>query len=661
MTYPVRIDRSVRVPMADGTEIALTLYLPDAPGDGPFPAVVESVPYRKDDDCYARDWVNYTYLAEQGFAGVRIDIRGTGASDGVIENEYVPREQEDTLEVLAWTAAQDWCSGRLGMWGISWGGFSALQTAMLRPPELKAIAAVHATHDRFTTDVHYYGGALHLLEQVDWPVGMVALNGLPPDPEILGEQTSGELWREKWRQRLESTPQWLPEWLAHQQRDAYWIHGSPAADYGSITAATLLFGGWLDGYVDGILDMLEHLECPRRAIVGPWGHYRPATGVPKPTYDHLAEMVRWFGHWLRGDDNGVRDDPRLTAYIRTAAPFDAAEATGYWRHEPHWPPEDQRTREWHLDARRLSHQPGSGSVESWSGPWGVGGQVPQWDTGGWGSADTGSDDLHSLTFETEPLSEALEILGKPVADLLVSVDRPFGHVAVRLIDVAPDGEGRLISRGLLNLSFREGFSRPSPVPVGEPIRARIELRVTSAVIQPGHRLRLAVAGADFPLAWPPPGAVTLSVHHGNQSKLVLPTVERMGPGPVPVEEAPTRDAPVENLGSGHESSLMHDDGVTTYRRMVSGTQRLPLRSDFVYENRQTIEVSVPDDDPLGARAWSKATVRLSRPGWEVSTEGTVTVTCDATRLRLDIELIARESGDVFWQKGWKRIIPREWI
>jgi predicted acyl esterase len=490
---------------------------------------------------------------------------------------------------------------------------------------------------------------------------MVALNGLPPDPEILGEDILGQGWRERWRQRLESTPQWLPEWLAHQQRDAYWIHGSPAADYSSITAATLLFGGWLDGYVDGILDMLEHLKCPRRAIVGPWGHYRPATGVPKPTYDHLAEMVRWFGHWLRGEDNGARDDPLLTVYIRTAPPFDAAETAGYWRNERQWPPEDRRDQVWHLDAGRLSPQPGSGGAESWSGPWRVGGQVPQWDTAGWGSADTAADDRHSLIFETGPLTEPLEILGKPAADLVVSVDRPFGHVAVRLIEVSPEGEGRLISRGLLNLAFRDGFSQPSPVPVSVPIRAKIELRATSAVIPAGYRLRLAVAGAYFPLAWPPPGAVTLSVHHGSPSKLVLPAVERHGQRPVVIEEPPGREAPVESLNSQHESSLVHDDGVTVYRRVVAGAQRAPQRSDLVYENRQTIEVSVPDDDPQGVRAWSRAEVRLSRPGWEVATEGTVTLTCDQTQLFLEIELTAREGGDVFWERGWSWIIPREWI
>jgi putative CocE/NonD family hydrolase len=210
VTYRVSIDREVFVPMEDGVRIALTLYLPDAPGDGPFPTIVESVPYRKDDEMMAADYRTYSYLAERGFAGVRIDIRGTGASTGVIEDEYVEREQLDTLAVFDWLETRDWCDGNLGMWGISWGGFSALQTAMLRPSQLRAIAPVHATHDRFACDVHYTGGSLHAAEQLDWPGAMVASNGLPPDPEIFGDG-----WREEWFRRLEATPQWISTaWLA---------------------------------------------------------------------------------------------------------------------------------------------------------------------------------------------------------------------------------------------------------------------------------------------------------------------------------------------------------------------------------------------------------------------------------------------------------------
>ncbi|MBK5268204.1 MAG: CocE/NonD family hydrolase, partial [Acidimicrobiia bacterium] len=415
--YPVRIDRRVFVPMTDGVRVGVTVYLPDGQGDGPFPAVVESVPYRKDEDFLGPDWRTYSYLAGRGIAGVRVDVRGTGASDGVATDEYTALEMSDTLEILTWTAGQDWCNGNLGMWGISWGGFSSLQAAMSRPPELKAIVAAHATHDRFASDVHYVGGSLHAAEQADWPGSMIAYNGLPPDPEIVGDR-----WMEMWMERLEGTPQWPFNWLRHQQRDDYWLHGSPCADYGSIEAATLLIGGWLDGYVDGMLALLEHLDCPKRAVIGPWGHYRPATGVPAPTYDHLDLMARWFGHHLRGDDNGVMEMPELTAWIRTAPPYDGARSQGYWRVEPSWPPDDGIR--WQ---RRLSELAHDGSL-TWSGPQWVGSHAPFWDRAGLGSTDSSADDSASLVFETEPLAEAIEILGPPEVDLHVTVDEPVGLV-----------------------------------------------------------------------------------------------------------------------------------------------------------------------------------------------------------------------------------------
>ena len=235
-----------------------------------------------------------------------------------------------------------------------WGGFSALQTAMLRPPMLEAICAMHATHDRFATDVHYIGGALHLFEQVDWPVGMAAQNLLPPDPAIVGDR-----WMEMWLDRLAATPQWLVDWLEHQARDEFWRHGSPCEDYGSITAATLLIGGWLDPYVDGMLDLLAHLDAPRRAVIGPWGHHRPATGAPGPTLDHFDLLARWFGHWLADEDTGVMDDPLLTMYVRTGPPYDPVpgDVPGRWRAEPAWPLADGADLTLHLDHGTLTGDP----------------------------------------------------------------------------------------------------------------------------------------------------------------------------------------------------------------------------------------------------------------------------------------------------------------
>jgi putative CocE/NonD family hydrolase len=643
--------------MDDGVVIALTVYQPDSRSDGPYPTIVESLPYRKDDAFYSSDWPTYAYLAQKGFAGARIDIRGTGASTGIIEDEYVPREQQDTLTVLRWLAEQDWCSESLGMWGVSWGGFSSLQTAMLRPPELKAIAPVHATHDRFACDVHYTGGSLHAQEQVDWAPSMVVGNGLPPDPDIVGD-----VWFERWMERLEETPQWPGIWLRHQRRDDYWLHGSPCADYGAIECPTLLIGGWVDGYVDGMLAMAQHLTCPTRAVIGPWGHYRPATGCPGPGLDHLDLLARWFGHHLRGDDNGIMDLPAVTAFIRTGVPYDGPSqppfddppTPGYWRAEPAWPPADAVEVEMGLDG--LSH----GNL-TWSGPQWVGKHAPAWDRAGRGSSDSAEDDAHSVTFETDPLQTPLEILGTPEVEVVVSSDQVVGMVAARLLVVSPEGEGHLITRGNRNLAFPEDLSSPQPVVPGTAIAVRIPLLTTSAVIPAGWRMRLALSGADFPVVWPPGQRFSLTFDP-QRARLRLPTVPLRGdeanvsiPTPPPPPEPPGFEEVTRS-----RSGATRDGATTIYQRHRYSSEIQPERADLSLISDETWTVSVDDDDPASTRVRSDALLIMERPGWKVSTRGSMELTADADSFHLNIDLTALHDDRVVFTRTWVDTVPREW-
>jgi uncharacterized protein len=634
--------------MSDGTRVALTLYLPD--GDGPFPTVVESLPYRKDDDCTARDYSTFAYLASRGIAGVRIDVRGTGASTGIIENEYLAIEQHDNIEVLDWIVDQTWSNGNVGMWGISWGGFSSLQTAMLRPPQLKAVVAVHATHDRFSCDVHYTGGSLHAAEQVDWPPSMITTNALPPDPDIVGDG-----WMDEWIERLENTPQWPVEWLQHQQRDDFWKHGSPSVDYTSIECPTLLIAGWLDGYVDGMLALAENLKCPTRTVIGPWGHYRPATGKPGPTYDHLDLMARWFGHHLRGDDNDVMSLPAVTAYIRTDLPYDPEHGAvgGYWREEEVWPPEDRQKRELVLEA--LTHR-----ETTWDGPQWVGAHAPAWDRSGISSGDSSEDDLLCLTFETEPFAEMVEILGSPSLELTVASSRSFGMVAARLLVVSPDGASHLITRGNRNLAFPDSFDNPvTPVP-DMPTHLTIPLMATSAVIPAGSRVRLALSGADFPIVWPPPGQFQLTVDAGN-SRLTLPTVTRDRTSTeiaLPESPAPPQP-PVTELSGGASWEVERDGERAVFRRHLSSAEYQPTRNDLTYTTDQTWTVQVGNDDPGTTSAEARSHLTLGRPGWTVAVNGTIAIS-GRESLQVHIELNAFHNQKEIWSKTWDESIPRVW-
>lgn len=646
MTYSVRVDRRVFVPMDDGTRLALTLYLPDTEADGPFPAVVESLPYRKDDDCFARDYRTYHYLAQRGIAGVRIDVRGTGASTGVIVDEYVEQEQLDNLAVMEWLEAQEWCDGNLGMWGISWGGFSALQAAMLRPPQLKAIMVMHATHDRFACDVHYTGGSAHAAEQLDWPGSMVTTNALPPDPEIFGDG-----WYAEWMRRLEETPQWPFEWLKHQYRDAYWLHGSPMADYAAIQCPTLLVGGWLDGYVDGMAALAENLSCPTRTVIGPWGHDRPATGVPAPTLDHFDLMARWFGHHLRGDDNGVMELPPVTAFVRTAPPYDGDRVEGVWRAESAWPPDDRNEME--LSLADMEHGP-----TSWSGPQWVGSHAPFWDRGGFQTNDPEEDDAASMQFSTASFNDGVEILGSPTVVARVTTDRHVGLLAARLLVVDPAGRAYLICRASRNLTFPRDLSEPTaPVP-GRPMDVTLPLGATSAVIPPGWHLRLSLSGADFPVVWPPPTRFTLTVDPAHSS-LTLPTVPPR-PSDRTLDIAPAAnlpEAPVESTRSTSTWSVTRENGLNLYRMIRGETE---IQPSMTYRTDQWWTVSVEDDDPGTTRARTVSMASLERPAWSVATEGSIQIEAGES-FEVTIGLAARYNGMEIFRRTWSQVIPREWV
>jgi hypothetical protein len=325
------------IPMADGVRLAARLFLPDGL---PAAVLLEALPYRMDDltASYASE---YERLRDEGgFAVCRLDLRGTGSSEGLALDEYHPQEQADLCGAIAWLAAQEWSTGRVGMYGTSWSGFNSLQVAMERPPALGAIVSIYASDDRYTDDVHYMGGILKALDLVDWELYMAASNALPPVPAVYGEG-----WREEWQRRLDVEP-WLLRWLEEQADGPYWRHGSLRPLYERIACPTMLVAGWADGYTNIAFRALERLSCPRRVVVGPWAHMSPATSIPGPHVDLVPELVRWFSRWLRDERNGVDEEPALAVFARrsTRPARDVAEMRGEWRHEPTWPPERLRER-----------------------------------------------------------------------------------------------------------------------------------------------------------------------------------------------------------------------------------------------------------------------------------------------------------------------------
>ena len=532
------VERRSWIPMEDGVRLAASLFLPDsAEAGGPVPVVLEALPYRKD-DATASDRPEYERLCgEYGYAVARVDLRGTGSSEGVATDEYPASEQADLCQVIAWLAAQPWSTGSVGMYGTSYSGFNSLQVAAERPPALKAVVAIYASDDRYTDDVHYTGGALKLLDLVDYPLYMVALNALPPVPAIAGPD-----WRERWRARVEGLEPWLLRWLEEQADGPYWRQGSLRPAYERIACPTMLVAGWADGYRNATFRMLERLRAPARLLFGPWSHMAIDTSLPGPRIDLVPEMVRWWDRWLRGRRNGVDEAPPVTVFVRHAtrpAP-DLDEVAGSWRDEPVWPPERARS----LTLPLSGAAPASGGVDRLAVRADVGsaawiscaGHLP------FGQPDDQrSDDAWSLVYDWE-LDEELEILGHPRLAVRVGSSAPVAFLSAKLCDVFPDGTSALVARGFLNLAQRRSRTDPEPMRPGVVEAVEVELDATSWVFPAGHRLRLSLAGTDWPNLVPPPAPVTLTVERDG-SALTLPALDGPGPSPPPLAPSAPSDRP----------------------------------------------------------------------------------------------------------------------
>ena len=532
-----------------------------------MPVVLEALPYRKD-DATASDRPEYERLCgEYGYAVARVDLRGTGSSEGVATDEYPASEQADLCQVIDWLATRPWSTGSVGMYGTSYSGFNSLQVAAERPPALKAVVAIYASDDRYTDDVHYTGGAVKLLDLVDYPLYMVALNALPPVPAIAGPD-----WRERWRERVEGLEPWLLRWLEEQADGPYWRQGSLRPAYERIACPTMLVAGWADGYRNATFRMLERLGAPTRLLFGPWSHMATDTSLPGPRIDLVPEMVRWWDRWLRGRRNGVDQAPPVTVFVRHAtrpAP-DLDELAGTWRDEPVWPPE----RATSLTLPLSDAAPASGGVDRLAVRADVGsaawiscaGHLP------FGQPDDQrSDDAWSLVYDWE-LEEELEVLGHPRLAVRVGSSAPVAFLSAKLCDVFPDGTSALVARGFLNLAQRRSRTDPEPMRPGVVEAVELELDATSWVFPAGHRLRLSLAGADWPNLVPPPAPVTLTVERDG-SALTLPALDGPGPSPPPSLPPPrpgdqpaSPSGPPDPLAGGQGRARAHHRGRDRPRR-----------------------------------------------------------------------------------------------
>ena len=655
---PVREVDDLWIPLPDGGRLSAHLWLPPGADAAPVPAIVEVSPYRHEDHTRRRDAVRHPYFAEHGYASLRVDIRGSGASSGVLLDEYTEQEQEDVCAALEWIATQPWCTGSLGMIGLSWGGFAALQAAARRPAALKAVVALCASADRYGADVKYHGGCVLGCELLPWSSTMLAMSVRPPDPDLVGEG-----WRELWLDRLEQAVPFAETWLAHQRRDEYWRTGSPSDDYASVQCPVYAVGGWADPYRQAVLDLLASLSGPRKGLIGPWSHRYPEEGTPGPAFDFRAECVRWWDHWLKGVATSIMDEPMLHAWM--PGPAADGESGGRWVSEEMWPPLRAVAGDYALGDGTLALAPPPERALELSSPESTG-----LDAGAWCpwtdadlAADQGRDDDLSLAFTSEPLEECVEILGAPALTVEVSAEEPRALLAVRLCDVAPDGSSRLVTRGLLNLTHRAGSTDPQPLEPGRSEQIRIPLEAIAYAFPAGHRIRVAVSSSYWPWAWPSPRRAGLTLLTGPASRFELP-VRPQGKR----DGAPTGLLPPPVLGEingGSIRRLVHDGDPGPARftlevERTRGRRHVPPGT-LEIEGAQTDVYRIEDGDPLSAEVECRRRMGMMRNGWSAHVETSSSMTADTETFLLAHQVDAYENGELVFSRARTFTVPRDLV
>ncbi|QKC98059.1 CocE/NonD family hydrolase [Mesorhizobium sp. NZP2298] len=660
----VREIENLWIPMPDGVKLAARIWLPEDADADPVPAILEYLPYRKRDGTVERDALTHPYFAGHGYAGVRVDMRGSGDSEGLCKGEYLKQEQDDCLAVIEWLARQPWCSGSVGMIGISWGGFNGLQVAARRPPALKAIISLCSTDDRYNDDVHYLGGAM-MCDNLMWGTTAWAIAMTPPDPLIVGDR-----WRDLWEQRLNGNGIWMQDWFEHQRRDDFYKHGSICEDYADVEIPVYAVGGWADGYPNPIFRMLENLPGPRKGLIGPWGHKYPHFAMPGPRMGFLQECLRWWDQYLKGIDTGIADEPMLRAWIqdpaRPAAIYD--ERPGRWVAEPSWPGPGVGQKVLNLAPHVLSEAKGDNAILEISSP-----QTAGLSSGAWCGygvmptlpVDQRTEEGNALIFETAPLTEALEILGFPEFEVKLASDKPVALLSATLSQVFADGAASRVSYGILNLSHRNGDLEIEPLVPGQAEIVRIKLRCCGQRFEAGERIRLALATSHWPIVFPTAEQATLSIHCGD-SRLILPVRapqkldDTLGAflGP---ESASPMEQEVLAKGDGFQRSVSTDQitGETVYQVINDGgTVRHP-HTGMTLSARHVDRFTIHPDDPntaVGTCTWEKS---YGRGDWQARVSVKATVRGLRDVWRIETHITAHDRNEVVVDRSEVKEYPRD--
>jgi uncharacterized protein len=653
-THSVAIERT-SLSMADGTPLAVTFFKPaDATASRKVPIVVAMLPYRKDDEFYAVDHGIYSYLAARGVAGARIDIRGTGGSDGrLVDREYSDQELDDLEFAIGKLAALPWCNGRIGLQGKSWAGFNALMMAMRQPPALRALLVAHASQDLYANDVHNIDGILHL---DIFSQEMETDNIIPKSPNY-------PLDSAYFTDRFDREP-WIFTYLRHQRDGTFWRDGrSLFTAYDRVKVPIYAIGGLLDGYRDFVPALLDHVKAPVKAEIGPWNHAWPNDGSPGPNYNNWQTAVRWWKQWLSDEDTGILREPRLTVFVRDTLPAnDEYSMTPGSFQGFNWPISQLTSEKLYLEVDgSLGPKAGKGGTLTIPCVPDAGIDVGSW----WGerTPDLRNDTAGAVVFDSAPMTESRVLVGQPSVWLKASTEAPQANWVARLEDVHPDGAVTFVTGGAINGTQRESRTHPKAIAPGEVLEMRFPLHFSTYTFAAGHRIRVVVSNSQFPMLWPTSYRQPTRLEVGaGVSGVQLPFVKSPGQPANYLLRAVELPVPADfkllagSLGDAPPPSVTREGGWTTVAQNEEQAWKIGAAS---FLDQEAVEYRVNTVDPAQAGFRGHGRVVVKKDGREVEVKTEIRVVSDAENFDVTAHRTVSENGVVRGENQWQRKIPRD--
>jgi len=659
----VREIENIWIPMPDGIRLAARIWLPDDADVDPVPALLEYLPYRKRDGTVARDHLTHPYFAGHGYASVRVDMRGTGDSEGICLGEYLSQEQDDAVAVIEWLASQSWCSGKVGMIGISWGGFNGLQVAARQPAALAAVITLCSTDDRYADDIHFMGGCL-LTDKIAWGATAFSIAHTPPDPAIVGEH-----WRKLWLQRLNNNGLWMLDWFKHQRRDEFYQHGSICEYYSAVNIPVYAVGGWADGYTNAIFRLLENLTAPCKGLIGPWAHKYPHFATPGPRIGFLQECLRWWDQHLKGIDTGIMSEPKLRAWIQDpVAPSPRYEQrAGHWVAETNWRNHDRQTRTYWLDGRQLKPVAGGNDIQV-SSPQNAGWTAASWC--GYGNDDDSLDQNGELglmpCFESEPLVNDLVLLGFPRFAAALNCNQQQGNIVVVLSAVDNNNKATRLSYGVLNLTHHTSHTKPEALQPGRDYSIEFQLNAVGQTVVAGQRLRVSAGTSYWPVIWPSQNNVCLVLKAGT-AKLDLPVRNGsdLDSSLLPFSEpecAEPLNAEIITPPKQQRTRLIDCvTGIETIQRLNDSGQQQHKHTGLKVQDRWVETFIIHPEDATSASTTCEWIKTYQRDDWSAKVQASVTVTADENTWHIDATLNTSDNDGVVSEKAWSETIVRDLV